>query len=58
MQKNSGENFGTIEVDPLTGEYHIIIPEWMINEYEWYEGTKVSIESDAKSLIISEIDES
>jgi len=56
MQKNSGENFGTIEVDPLTGEYHIIIPEWIINEYEWYEGTRVNIETDIKSLIISEID--
>lgn len=54
MQKNFGKNLASIESDPLTGQYHIIIPGWVINEFEWYEGTEVNIEIDSKSLIISE----
>ena len=27
-----------ITIDPLTGEYKLTIPEWMMNEYDWYEG--------------------
>lgn len=56
MQKNSGENLAIIESDPITGNYYIVIPEWILNEFEWYEGTQVNIETDTKSMIISEID--
>jgi hypothetical protein len=35
MQKNPGENFTTVEVDPVTGEYVIQVPEWIISEYGW-----------------------
>jgi len=35
MQKNPGENFSTVEVDPLTGEYVIKVPEWIISEFGW-----------------------
>ena len=55
MQKNSGENFTTVEVDPVTGEYYITIPEWIISEYGWYEGTEVNMEVDGDCIIITEV---
>jgi bifunctional DNA-binding transcriptional regulator/antitoxin component of YhaV-PrlF toxin-antitoxin module len=55
MQKNPGENIVPIEVDPVTGEYYITIPEWIINENGWYEGTVLNMEVDGKSIIITEV---
>ena len=46
MQKNPGENFSTVEVDPVTGEYVIKVPEWIISEFGWYEGTEINMEVD------------
>ena len=56
MQKNPAENFTTIEVDPVTGEHLLTIPEWICDENKWYEGTEVNIEVDGDSLIIRSID--
>jgi len=56
MQKNPGENITTIEVDPVTGEYVIIIPEWIISEYGWYEGTQLNMEVDGDAIVITECD--
>jgi len=55
MQKNPGENITTIEVDPVTGEYLTSIPEWIISEYGWYEGTQINLEVDGDSIIITEV---
>ena len=44
MQKNPGENFSTVEVDPVTGEYVIKVPEWIISEFGWFEGTEINME--------------
>ncbi len=55
MQKNPEENLTPIEVDPVTGEYYLIIPEWIINENGWYEGTQLNMEVDGESIIISEV---
>ena len=55
MQKNSAENFTTVEVDPVTGEYYVTIPEWIISEFGWYEDTEVNMEVDGDSIVISEI---
>ena len=49
MQKNRAENFTTVEVDPVNGEHYVIIPEWICDEKQWYEGTEVNIEVDASS---------
>ena len=38
MQKNPAENFTTIEIDPVTGEHLLTIPEWICDEKGWYEG--------------------
>ena len=56
MQKNPGENITTIEVDPVTGEYVVIIPEWIISEYGWYEGTQLNMEVDGDAIVITECD--
>ena len=55
MKKNSGENFTTVEVDPITGNYYVSIPEWMINDFQWYEGTEANIESEGNCIVINEI---
>ena len=55
MQKNPGENITTIEVDPVTGEYLTSIPEWIISEYGWYEGTQINLEVDGDAIIITEV---
>ena len=54
MQKNPGENFTTVEVDSVTGEYVIKVPEWIISEYGWYEGTEINMEVDGDSIVITE----
>lgn len=56
MQKNPEENITTVEVDPVTGEYFVTIPEWIVSEYGWYEGTQVNMEVDGGAIIITEID--
>lgn len=54
MKKNSGENFNLIQVDPISGEYYITIPEWMMNELSWYEDTEILLNLDGNDLILSE----
>lgn len=54
MKKNSGENFKSLQVDPITGEYYINLPEWMVNELSWYEDTEIKLEVDGDELILSE----
>ena len=56
MQKNRAENFTTVEVDPVTGEHYVIIPEWICDEKGWFEGTEVNIEVDALGIIITDTD--
>ena len=55
MQKNPGQNFSTVEVDPVTGEYVIKVPEWIISEFGWYEGTEVNMEVDGDCIVVTEL---
>ena len=57
MQKNSEENFTTVEIDPVSGEHLITIPEWICDEKGWYEGTEVNIEVENDCIIIKDLDE-
>jgi hypothetical protein len=52
MQKNPAENLSTIEIDPVSGEHYVIVPEWILDEKGWYEGTEVNIEVENDCLII------
>lgn len=54
MKKNSRENFEALRVDPVTGEYFLVIPEWMINDLSWYEDTEIQINLDGDEIILKE----
>ena len=57
MQKNPEENFTTVEVDPITGEYYVTISEWILNDFGWYEGTTVNMEVEGDCIVITEVKE-
>ena len=57
MQKNPEENFTTVEVDTVTGEYYINLPEWVLNDFGWYEGTQVNMEVEGDCIVITEMRE-
>ena len=57
MKKNPAEIFTTIETDPTTGEYYTIIPEWIMNEMSWYEGTELRFNIDTEEVIVTEKDD-
>ena len=54
MKKNSGDIFESIEVDPVSGDYFIKIPEEIMNELEWYEDTEICFNLDGNEIILSE----
>ncbi len=54
MKKNSGEIFESVQVDPITGKYFVIIPEQIINELSWYEDTEIKFTLDGEEVILSE----
>ena len=56
MQKNSKENLTTIEIDPVSGEHYVIIPEWICDDNGWYEGVEVNIEVETDCIIIRDYD--
>ena len=47
----------TITIDPITGEYKLTIPEWMMNEYGWYEGLNLEWFIDIDGIHILEEEE-
>jgi hypothetical protein len=57
MKKNSGEIFDSIQVDPITGKYFIIVPEQIMNELSWYEDTEIKIRLEGDDIVISEKDD-
>ena len=54
MLKNNPEDKRPIEVDTVSGEYFIRIPEWVINDCNWFEDTEVHFKTDGEELIITE----
>jgi hypothetical protein len=56
MKKNSGDIFESIQVDPITGEYFVIIPEHIMNELSWYEDTEIKLSIEGNEVILSERD--
>ena len=56
MKKNSGKIFESVQVDPITGEYYIVIPEWITNDLSWYEDTEVRLSIEGGDLVITEKD--
>ena len=54
MQKNYGYIFESIDVDRISGEYYITIPEQIMNELSWYEDTEISFKIEGDEVILSE----
>lgn len=54
MKKNLEENRQLLQVDPVSGEYYVVIPEWIVNEFSWYEDTEIKLKVDGDELVLSE----
>jgi len=54
MQKKSGENIQTLQVDSISGSYCITIPEWIVNELSWYEDTEIKLSLDGNEWVLIE----
>ena len=54
MKKNSGKIFESVQVDPISGEYYVIIPEVVANELSWYEDTEISFMIEGDEVILTE----
>jgi hypothetical protein len=54
MKKNSKEIFESLQIDPITGQYFITIPEQIINELSWYEDSLIKISLEGSDLVLTE----
>jgi hypothetical protein len=54
MKKNSADIFSTVEIDPISGEYYLVIPEEVISELSWYEDTKISFSIEGNEVVLTE----
>ncbi len=54
MKKNSGDIFESLQVDPISGEYYLVIPEEIVNELSWYEDTEIKLSLEGDEIILSE----
>lgn len=54
MKKNPGEIFESVQVDPISGDYYLIIPENIANELSWYEDTEISFKVEGNDVILTE----
>jgi len=57
MKKNSDKNFEALQVDAITGEYYVVIPEWIVNELSWYEDSEINFSLEGTDLVLTEKDE-
>ncbi len=57
MQKKFGHDKTFIEIDNITGEYYTIIPEWVMHDQDWFDGTKINWALESDEVIITEDDE-
>jgi hypothetical protein len=54
MKKNPGEIFESVQVDPISGDYYVVIPESIANELSWYEDTQISFKVEGNDVILTE----
>ena len=55
MRKNPEKNICPVEIDPVTSEYKITIPEWLLNDMGWYEGSELEWIQDSDDVFIKEV---
>lgn len=54
MKKNHAEFFQTVQVDPISGDYFITLPEEIMNEFLWYEDTEIELHVEGNEIILKE----
>lgn len=54
MKKNSGDIFQPLQVDAITGQYYLEIPEMIVNDLSWYEDTEISLKIEGDEVVLSE----
>lgn len=54
MKKNSGKIFEALQVDPINGDYYLVIPEQIVNELSWYEDSEIFLRIEGDELVLSE----
>ena len=54
MQKKSGKIFESVQVDPINGDYYLVIPESIANELSWYEDTEIAFKVEGNEIILTE----
>lgn len=54
MKKNSGDIFQLLQVDAITGQYYLEIPEMIVNDLSWYEDTEISLKIEGDEVVLSE----
>jgi hypothetical protein len=54
MKKNFEEDCQLLQVDPVSGQYYVSIPEWIVNEFSWYEDTEIKLKIDGDEIILKE----
>lgn len=54
MKKKSDDNLRLVQVDAVSGDYYLSIPEWIVNELSWYEDTEIHFNVDGDEIILSE----
>ena len=57
MKKNSADETYVIEIDTVSGEYYVRIPEWIVNDQGWFEDTELKFRIDSDELIITEYED-
>tara|TARA_B100000214_G_scaffold26360_1_gene17294 strand:+ start:199 stop:387 length:189 start_codon:yes stop_codon:yes gene_type:complete len=57
MQKNNPDEKRPIEIDTVSGEYYVRIPEWIVNDQGWFEDTELKFRIDSDELIITEYED-
>lgn len=45
-----------VEVDPIDGSYVIKLPESVVNDLGWYDGTEVVISIDGNEIIVTDLE--
>ena len=43
-----------ITIDPITNQYQIVVPEWVINEFDWYEDFVLKWNVDNGDIFLTE----
>ena len=55
LMKKYEDSIVPITIDPITNQYQIVVPEWVINEFDWYEDTELVWHVDSIGIHIQEV---